>query len=74
MFFTGYESQEDLDDPSKITIISLEDALEMEPLLETVLDKNGELCLPSGAECPLWKTVRTSLRRKKRVCLTPKLS
>lgn len=41
-FFTGYESQEDLDDPSKITIISLEDALEMEPLLETVLDKNGE--------------------------------
>ena len=31
-----------MDDPSKITIISLEDALEMEPLLETVLDKNGE--------------------------------
>ena len=41
-FFTGYESREDLDDPSKITIISLEDALEMEPLLETILDKNGE--------------------------------
>ena len=41
-FFTGYESQKDLDDPSKITIISFEDALEMEPLLETVLDKNGE--------------------------------
>ena len=41
-FFTGYESREDLDDPSNITIISLEDALEMEPLLETVLDKNGE--------------------------------
>ena len=30
-----------MDDPSKITIISLEDALEIEPLLETVLDKNG---------------------------------
>ena len=41
-FFTGFESQEDLDDPSKITIISLEEALEIEPLLETVLDKNGE--------------------------------
>ena len=41
-FFTGFESQEDLDDSSKITIISLEDALEMEPLLETILDKNGE--------------------------------
>lgn len=41
-FFTGYESQEDLDDPSKITIISLEEALEIEPLLGTVLDKNGE--------------------------------
>ena len=41
-FFTCLESQEDLDDPSKITIISLEEALEIEPLLETVLDKNGE--------------------------------
>ena len=41
-FFTGYESQEDLDDPSKITIISLEAALDIEPLLETVLDKDGE--------------------------------
>lgn len=42
-FFTGFESQEDLDDSSKITIaICLEDALEMEPLLETILDKNGE--------------------------------
>ena len=41
-FFTGYESQEDLDDPSKIAIISLEAALDIEPLLETVLDKNGE--------------------------------
>lgn len=41
-FFTGFESQEDLDDPSKITIISLEAALDMEPLLETVLDKDGE--------------------------------
>ncbi len=41
-FFTGYESQEDLDDPSKIAIISLEAALDIEPLLETVLDKDGE--------------------------------
>ena len=41
-FFTGFETQEDLDDPSKITIISLEAALDMEPLLETVLDKDGE--------------------------------
>ena len=41
-FFTGYESHEDLDDPSKIAIISLEAALDIEPLLETVLDKDGE--------------------------------
>lgn len=41
-FFTGYESQEDLDDPSKIAIISLEAALDIEPLLETVLNKDGE--------------------------------
>lgn len=41
-FFTGYETQEDLDDPSKITIVSLEAALDIEPLLETVLDKDGE--------------------------------
>ena len=41
-FFTGYESQEDLDDPSKIAIINLEAVLDIEPLLETVLDKDGE--------------------------------
>ena len=41
-FFTGYESEDDLDDSSKINIISLEEALNIEPLLETVLDKDGE--------------------------------
>ena len=41
-FFTGYESEDDLDNSSKINIISLEEVLNIEPLLETVLDKDGE--------------------------------
>lgn len=41
-FLTGYDGEDDLDDSSKINIISFEEALNIEPLLEPVLDKDGE--------------------------------
>ncbi len=47
--FTGYEFMP-LDDPSKIAIISLEAALDIEPLVTYLRQGWRSLCLPSGEE------------------------
>lgn len=41
-FFTGWESPEEQENPDKARLITIDDVLMIEPLLETVLDKAGE--------------------------------